>query len=173
MPGMGDPHFDHTVVLVCQHDEQGVFGVMVNRPIDFTVGELLQQLNIEVLDLSVAGQTALSGGPVQNEQGFILHDGARSWESTLRITDDLAITSSKDILHDIAKGTGPRQFLLVLGCAGWGPGQLEHELKENTWLTCAATSQILFEMPYPQRWRGAAFTLGVDVHLLGTAAGHA
>lgn len=172
MPSMGDPNFDHTVTLVCQHDEFGAFGVTVNRPLEMTVGELLSQLDIEVRDPHVSGQIALSGGPVQSEQGFVLHNGMRSWESTLRIEENLALTSSRDILTDIADGVGPEHFLLVLGCAGWGPGQLEHELKENTWLTCPASAPILFEVPYEQRWHGAARTIGVDVNLLSVDAGH-
>jgi putative transcriptional regulator len=173
MPSMGDPNFDHSVSLICQHDEYGAFGITINRPLELTVGELLNQLNIEIDDPHIAGQLALSGGPVQAEQGFVLHDGGRNWDSTLRITDNLALTSSRDILNDIANGIGPTHFLLVLGCAGWSPGQLEHEIKENAWLTCPSTAHILFEMPYNQRWNGAAFTLGVDVNLLGIAAGHA
>lgn len=173
MPGLGDPNFDHTVTLICQHDEFGAFGVVINRPLDMTVGELFEQLNVSITAPHIAGQVALSGGPVQAEQGFVLHDGERNWESTLRITDNLAITSSRDILLDIANGSGPQHFLLILGCAGWGPGQLEHEIKENTWLTCPATASILFATPYPERWQGAARILGVDVNLLGIAAGHA
>lgn len=170
---MGDPNFDHTVSLVCQHDEFGAFGVVVNRPLEITVGELFSQLEIDVHDTHIAGQPALSGGPVQAEQGFVLHDGMRNWESTLRITENLALTSSKDILTDIASGTGPQHFLLLLGCAGWSPGQLEFEITENTWLTCPSDSGILFDMPYGQRWTGAARTLGVDLNLLSSAAGHA
>ncbi|MBU0654362.1 MAG: YqgE/AlgH family protein [Gammaproteobacteria bacterium] len=172
MPSMGDPNFDHTVTLICQHDEYGAFGVTINRPLEMTVGELLSQLEIEVRDPHVSGQIALSGGPVQSEQGFVLHDGMRSWESTLRIEENLALTSSRDILADIANGFGPENFLLVLGCAGWSPGQLEHELKENAWLTCPAVASILFDTPYNQRWQGAARTIGVDVNLLGVEAGH-
>lgn len=173
MPSMGDPNFDHTVTLVCQHDEYGAFGVTINRALEMTVGELLGQLDIEVRDPHIAGQLALSGGPVQSEQGFVLHDGMRNWESTLRIEENLALTSSRDILTDIANGLGPEHFLLVLGCAGWSPGQLEHEIKENAWLTCPATQPILFDVPYAQRWHGAARTIGVDVNLLGVEAGHA
>jgi putative transcriptional regulator len=110
---------------------------------------------------------------VQAEQGFVLHDGERVWDSTLAIADNLALTSSRDILSDIAAGQGPRNFLLVLGCAGWGPSQLEHEIKENAWLTCPATHDLIFSMPFNKRWHGAALTLGVDVNLLGIAAGHA
>lgn len=173
MPGMGDPNFDHSVSLLCQHDEFGAFGVVINRPLEMTVGELLGQLAIEIHDPHIAGQPALSGGPVQPEQGFVLHDGERRWDSTLRISDDLALTSSRDILSDIASGVGPQHFLLILGCAGWSPGQLEHEIKENAWLTCLATPEILFDMPYTQRWQGAARTLRIDMNLLGVTAGHA
>lgn len=173
MPGMGDPNFEHSVSLLCQHDEFGAFGVVINRPMEMTVGELLEQLTIEVRNPHIAGQPALNGGPVQPEQGFVLHNGERCWESTLRICDDLALTSSRDILSDIAKGDGPQDFLLILGCAGWGPGQLEHEIKENAWLTCLATPEIVFNMPYAQRWQGAARTLGIDMNLLSASAGHA
>lgn len=173
MPGMGDPNFEHTVSLVCQHDEYGAFGVTINRPIELTVGELLHQLDLPVADIAIAGQMALSGGPVQAEQGFVLHDGQRQWDSTLHIGENLALTSSRDILQDIAKGSGPPHFLLILGCAGWGPGQLEQEIKQNIWLTCPASASILFSMPYEHRWKGAALTLGVDLNLLGSVAGHA
>lgn len=173
MPSMGDPNFDHTVSLICQHDEFGAFGVTINRPLEMTVGELFEQLDIAVQDPHISGQFALSGGPVQAEQGFVLHDGGRNWESTLRISDTLALTSSRDILQDIAHGNGPPHFLLLLGCAGWSPGQLEHEIKENAWLTCPATAPILFETAYSERRRGAALTLGIDVNLLGMTAGHA
>lgn len=173
MPSMGNPQFDHTVTLVCQHDEQGAFGVTVNRPLDLTVGELLGQLEIEVTDSNIAGMSALSGGPVQPEQGFVLHDSSRVWESTLQIDHNISITSSRDILVDLAKGQGPAQFLLILGCAGWSPGQLETEMQENTWLTCPSDNAILFDMPYPHRWKGAASTLGIDVTLLTSTAGHA
>ncbi|MGB0845089.1 MAG: YqgE/AlgH family protein [Thiolinea sp.] len=173
MPGSVEGFFDRTVTLVCQHDEQGAFGVTINRPLDLTVGDLLSQLDIEVDDPGVAGQMALSGGPVQTEQGFVLHNTDREWESTLHVADDVAITSSRDILVDLAKGDGPERFLLVLGCAGWHPGQLEEEIKDNTWLTCPSDNAILFDMPYPHRWKGAASTLGIDVTLLTSTAGHA
>lgn len=173
MPAMRDPHFTHTVTLVCQHDEEGAFGITINRPTDLQLSTLLDQLEIEINDPVLAKRPVLSGGPVQSDQGFVLHDSPNGWESTMKVADDLFITSSKDVLVDIAKGTGPDNFLLVLGCSGWEAGQLEQEIKDNTWLTCPATHEIIFKMPYPHRWRGAAATLGVDVNLLGVAAGHA
>lgn len=173
MPAMRDPHFTHTVTLVCQHDEEGAFGLTINRPTDLKLSALMKQLGIELDDEHLRKQAVLTGGPVQTEQGFVLHDSHYPWESTMRVSDDLFITSSKDVLVDIAKGQGPDHFLLVLGCSGWEAGQLEQEIKDNVWLTCPATPDLLFTMPYPHRWRGAAATLGVDVNLLGVAAGHA
>ena len=174
MPRMGDPNFDHTVTLICQQDEQmGAFGVTINRPIGLTLGDLFSQLDIEIEDESISNVSALVGGPVQPEQGFVLHDTKKSWQSTLPITDNLAITSSRDILLDIAQGKGPEHFLLTLGCAGWSPGQLEYEIQENTWLTCPADNKIIFDLPYNKRWQGAANTLGIDLNLLSNTAGHA
>lgn len=173
MPGMNDPVFEHGVTLICQHDDKGAFGIMINRPTDMEMGSLLEQLNIDVQDDDIAKTHALIGGPVQSDQGFILHDSDRRWDSTMAITNDLAITSSKDILVDIAHHKGPENFLLILGCSGWEAGQLEEEIKENIWLTCPASPQIIFERPYDKRWHDAAASLGIDIHLLGTQAGHA
>jgi len=174
MPNMGDPNFDHTVTLICQqNNEMGAFGVTINRPIGLTLGDLFSQLNIKIKDTSLINMPALVGGPVQPEQGFVLHDTQKSWESTLAITDNLAITSSRDILLDIAQGDGPEHFLLALGCAGWSPGQLETELQGNTWLTCPADNKIIFDLPYDKRWKKAAESLGFDINLLSDSVGHA
>ena len=174
MPAMGDTTFSHTVTLICQQsNEMGAFGIIINRPSAVTLGDLFEQLDIDIEDPSLAIIPALTGGPVQPEQGFVLHDTHKTWESTLPITEELALTSSRDILVDIAKGAGPKHFLFALGCAGWAPGQLEKEIQENTWLTCPANDTILFDLPYKQRWQGAADTLGVDLNLLSSVAGHA
>jgi putative transcriptional regulator len=174
MPRMEDPNFNHTVTLICQQNHKmGAFGLIINRPSSLNLGELFEQLNINIEDPSLAIIPALTGGPVQPEQGFVLHDTDKSWESTLPITDELALTSSRDILVDIAKGEGPKQFLLTLGCAGWAPGQLEKEIQENTWLTCPANENVLFDLPYKHRWQGAADTLGIDLNLISHIAGHA
>lgn len=174
MPNMGDPNFDHTVTLICQQNtEMGAFGVTINRPIGLTLGDLFGQLQIDVKDESLLDMPVVIGGPVQPQQGFVLHDAENRWESTMPITDNLAITSSRDILVDIAAGKGPKRFLLALGCAGWAPGQLEDELQENTWLTCPAENRIIFDVPYHKRWQDAANLLGVDINLLSDVAGHA
>lgn len=173
MPSMDDPNFAHTVTLICEHNDEGCFGVTINRPIDITVGDLFKQLEIDSIEQPVLAATALNGGPVQPNQGFVLHDTSRSWEGTLQVCDNLSVTSSRDILDDIASGEGPDNFLLALGCSSWSPGQVEDELRQNAWLTCPANSQILFNTPYDQRWTSAADILGVDVNLISDTIGHA
>ncbi len=174
MPCMNDPNFDHTVTLICQQsDTMGAFGITINRPADFNLGDLFEQLNILTDSTDLTEIPVFLGGPVQPEQGFVVHDTKKVWESTLNITDKLALTSSRDILTDIAKGEGPEHFLLALGCAGWSSGQLEKEIQENVWLTSPATQEILFETPYKKRWHGAANILGIDLNLLSNIAGHA
>lgn len=174
MPGMGDPNFDHTVTLICQQDEEmGSFGITINRPVNITLTELFEQLDIKLEDECLKSSMALVGGPVQSEQGFVIHTGKKRWDSTLPISDNLSVTSSRDILEDIGRGKGPEHFLLALGCAGWGPGQLEDEIKENAWLTVPADQRIIFDLPYSERWHGAANNIGIDINLISDVAGHA
>jgi putative transcriptional regulator len=173
MPAMDDPNFARTVTLICEHNDEGCFGVTINRPIEITIGDLFQQLEIASIEQNLLDSTAVNGGPVQSSQGFVLHDTDRVWEGTLKITEDLAVTSSKDILDAIATGDGPDNFLLALGCASWSPGQVEDELKQNAWLTCPVDHAILFDTPYSERWTSAAKTLGVDVNLMSDSVGHA
>ncbi|PID45591.1 MAG: YqgE/AlgH family protein [Proteobacteria bacterium] len=173
MPALGDPNFFHTVTLICEHNEEGCFGVTINRPLDMTVGDLLKQLDIDSIEQVVLDATAVNGGPVQPNQGFVIHDTSQSWQGTLHVGDNLSVTSSRDILEDIAVGKGPDNFLLALGCASWSAGQIEDELRQNAWLTCPASHQILFETPYEQRWQQSAGTLGVDVNLISDVVGHA
>lgn len=173
MPAMADPHFTRGVTLILQHDEDGAMGLMVNRLSDFTLGEVLRQMQIETEDSALALMPVLLGGPVQPERGFVLHDDAREWGSTLRIHDNLAVTTSRDILEAMAAGRGPRRALMALGYAGWGAGQLEYELGDNAWLTVPADASILFETPMETRWQAAAGRIGVDVGRLTDYAGRA
>ena len=180
MPNLGDPQFEHTVTLICQHNDDGCFGLMINRPMQVTIDDLFEQLNIPVDNTKIKGMQALSGGPVQVEQGFIIHDSPSSgntdekkWENTMIINDDLAVTASKDILFSIAQGDGPENFLLALGCASWAPGQMEQEVLNNSWLNCPVDKQIIFDTPYEKRWHGAVDSLGVDVNFISNVAGHA
>jgi len=182
MPALSDPSFKHTVTLICQHNEDGCFGLTINRPIQITLEELFDQLHISIenTNITIKGELALKGGPVQREQGFVIHDAVpgsasttKSWENTLTINDDLAVTASRDILFDIAKGEGPENFLLALGCASWASGQIEQEVLDNSWLSCPASTKILFETPFHERWHSAIDTLGIDVNLISDIAGHA
>ena len=173
MPAMEDPNFRRAVALVCQHDEQGAMGIVVNRGADYTLGELLAQLDIVADDAALAGTGVVAGGPVQPERGFVLHDDPRAWGSTLRLTPGLAITTSRDILDAIARGDGPPHALVALGYAGWGAGQLETELAQNSWLTVPADEGILFRTPLAERWEAATRGLGFDPANLSDYAGHA
>ena len=173
MPGLGDPYFNHTVTLICQQNEDGCFGLTINRPTQVTIEDLFEQLEITNENSSIKGMLALSGGPVQAEQGFVIHDTQKKWGSTLEINNEIAVTASRDILLDIAKGEGPDNFLLTLGCASWAPGQIEAEIKSNSWLNCDADRKIIFSTPYEKRWEKAVDVLGIDANFISDVAGHA
>lgn len=173
MPGMDDPRFARAVVLLCQHNEDGAMGLVVNRLSDYRLSEIFAQMQISDVHADFADRPVLAGGPVQTDRGFVLHDGATDWDSTLRITDALAVSTSRDVLERIAAGTGPTRFLLMLGFSGWGPGQLESELADNAWLTVPADNELLFDVPLEMRWQAATSRLGVDPGQLAGYAGHA
>ena len=172
MPSMGDPNFDHTVTLICQHDSDGCFGLTVNRPIKITLEELFGQLDIPIDNEAIKGVYALRGGPMQQEQGFVIHDTEKKWESTLSINKGLSVTASRDILLDLAVGKGPDNFLLILGCANWGADQMISEFKENAWLNCDADKKILFNTPFSKRWSHAVDQMGIDINFISNVAGH-
>ena len=148
-------------------------GIVINREADYTLGELLSQLDLSAPAADLAARPLIAGGPVQPDRGFVLHDDPRPWNSTLRFGQGLAVTTSRDILGAVAEGKGPDNLLIALGYAGWGAGQLEAELAQNSWLTVPADQAILFRTPLPQRWRAAARALGVDLDHLADYAGHA
>jgi putative transcriptional regulator len=173
LPALGDPHFARSVTLVCQHDGEGAMGVVVNRPSEYNLGDVLRQMDITCPDEALCAQQVLAGGPVHPERGFVLHDGPRDWDSTLRISDDLAVTTSRDVLEAIAAGTGPDNAVVALGCAGWGAGQLEQELLDNSWLTAPVAPDLLFEVPLEARWQDAAGRIGVDMTRVADYSGHA
>lgn len=173
LPALADPQFARSVALVCQHDDDGAMGVVVNRASEYTLGEVLQQMGIDSDDEALCAQIVLVGGPVHPERGFVLHDGDRMWDSTLAVTDSLYLTTSRDVLEAMAKGEGPANAVIALGCAGWGAGQLEQELIENTWLTVPADAELLFGTPLDQRWHVAAGRIGIDMVNLADYSGHA
>ncbi|SIS58417.1 YqgE/AlgH family protein [Phaeovulum vinaykumarii] len=178
MPGMGDPRFAHSVVLICAHSEAGAMGVIVNKPglvHDGPEGfaELLEQLDIPA-GPGVQRVPVQYGGPVEPGRGFVLHSG--EWfhrEGTMWLGADLAMTSTRDILVDLGQGQGPSRALLALGYAGWGPGQLEAEILENGWLTADADTELVFQPGTDGKWDAALRALGIDPVTLSAAAGHA
>lgn len=172
LPALADPNFARSVALICQHDDDGAMGVLLNRASEYTLGDVLAQMQIETDDESLRNQIVLAGGPVHPERGFVLHDGG-DWDSTLAIADNLRLTTSRDILEAMARGEGPAQVIVALGCAGWGAGQLEHELGENSWLTAPSDAELLFDLPLEQRWQAAAGRIGVDMTRMADYAGHA
>ena len=173
LPGLADPNFSRSVTLVCQHDADGAMGVVVNRASEYTLGEVFRQMGIETDDAELCARAVMAGGPVHPERGFVLHDGDREWDSSLAIADGLYVTTSRDVLEAMARGEGPPSATVALGCAGWGAGQLEHELLENSWLTAPADADLLFRMPLEARWQAAAGRIGVDLARLADYAGHA
>lgn len=174
VPSLADPHFTHGVVLICQHDESGAMGLMINRLSEYRLGDILQQMDIETQLPAVAEQSVLMGGPVQPGSGFVLHDDLRDWNSTMHFGNALAITTSREILVAMAKGEGPAHALVALGYASWEAGQLEGELAENVWLAVPADPSIFFDMPLEARWEAAAKSIGVDIsRLCDTVVGHA
>jgi putative transcriptional regulator len=173
MPGLADPNFFHTVTYICEHSEQGAMGLVINRPMGLQLADIFEQLDIKIDDPSIIQTPVYLGGPVQGDRGFVLHDSEREWDSTLRVTEDISVTTSMDILQAIAAGEGPVHSLVTLGYAGWGAGQLEEEMAQNAWLSGPAKSDIIFTRPSDQRWQAAADLLGVDLNLLSSEAGHA
>jgi putative transcriptional regulator len=173
MPGLADPIFAKTVTYLCQHGPEGALGIIINRPSELTLGEVMEQMSIEVHASSVEDIQVYFGGPVHRERGFVLHEPGGQWDSTMKVSDSVALTTSRDILEAIGSGCGPSRILVALGYAGWAKGQLEKEIVENAWLNAPAEAPILFDYPATQRWKAAAGTMGIDIALLGTSAGHA
>lgn len=173
LPRLADGNFSRSVALICQHDSDGAMGLIVNRPSEYTLGEVFGQIGIQGGADELRAQVVLAGGPVHPERGFVLHDGGMQWDSTMAVADGLYLTNSRDILEAMAKGEGPEHSVVALGCAGWTSGQLEHELTENDWLTAPADSELLFALPLDARWQAAAGRIGVDLAYLADYAGHA
>ena len=173
MPSLKDPNFFHGVTYLCEHNEEGSMGIMINRPLDIDLGEVLGQMKIANNEPAIDHQSIYLGGPVQCERGFVLHKPHGNWEVTLKVTEHIGITSSRDILEALANGQGPEDCLIALGYAGWGPGQLEQEMAQNAWLSVPADDRIIFATPYEQRWERAAALTGVDITRLSSEIGHA
>lgn len=173
MPQLEDKYFSNTVTYICEHTAQGAMGLVINHKTDFTLGLILEQLNISPTSPLINDIPLFRGGPVQPDRGFILHSSEASYESSMKVSDEVKVTTSKDVLEAIANNTGPQKYLIALGYAGWGPGQLEKEMSENIWLSGPSSHSILFDMPVENRSQAAAQLLGVNLGSLSMQAGHA
>lgn len=173
MPGLDDENFSRSVTLLCEHNDNGALGLVINRPMGtLRLPQMLDQMGLPREHLQ--GEPVVYwGGPVEQERGFVVHTAPGGWDSSMRLADDLYVTTSRDVLAAIGRGEGPRQFLVALGYAGWGAGQLEGEVLSNSWLNTPIDRSILFELAPALRWRAAAALLGIDVNLLSGQAGHA
>jgi putative transcriptional regulator len=160
VPGLDDPNFDHSVVLICEHTRQGAFGLVINKVLMNSINPLLQSLGIEKKKLSLPVHY---GGPVNPDQGYVIYSPYDNKYQSIVIREDLAVTASKNILYDIASGKGPENFIFALGSAGWEANQLEEELMMGSWLVAPANFHIIFNIPVTERWRAAALLTGVDL----------
>lgn len=177
MPSMLDPVFGGTVVYLCEHNANGALGVIINKPTDMTLDILLERIDLTLAIMAdgaaAPAQTILFGGPVQVERGFVLHAPRTHYSSMIKVTDAVALTTSKDVLEAVAAGEGPQHLLVTLGCAGWTAGQLEQEIADNGWLTVKADPAIMFELPIAERFAASMKLLGIDPMMLSAVAGHA
>jgi putative transcriptional regulator len=173
MPGMVDSNFAGSVTLLCQHNAAGAIGITINRVSTFTLGEIFSQLQIECANEAIRNLAVLEGGPVAPDRGFVLHSPMKGYESSMDVGEEIMVTTSRDVLADIAAGSGPEKYVVALGYAGWGGGQLEGELLANAWLSVSADTDIVFDLPLPSRFDRALGRLGIRVDQLLSEAGHA
>jgi len=173
MPAMVDPNFARTLTYICEHNEQGALGIVVNRPLDMTLETLFERIDIPLEAMRFAALPVMFGGPVQTDRGFVLHRPLGQWQATLPVRDELGLTSSRDILQSVGSAGEPEEFIVTLGYAGWAAGQLEYELGQNAWLTVAADPRIIFDLSPEERLPAAMQLLGFDLANLSDVAGHA
>ncbi|AIW19967.1 YqgE/AlgH family protein [Vibrio coralliilyticus] len=177
MPGMKDPYFQRSVIYVCEHNDDGAMGLMINAPIDITVGKMLKQVDVEAtqpqLRVGSLEKPVLNGGPVSGDRGFILHQPKDHYESSIQMTDCISVTTSKDILAVLGTEAEPPEYIVALGYSGWEAGQLEIELSENSWLTIEADPDVMFNTPINERWQKAVQMLGINASQLSSDIGHA
>ncbi len=174
MPLLTDPYFAHAVTYICEHNENGAIGIIINQPLELQLAEVFKQMEIEVTSVEVGKLPVLCGGPIHPERGFVLHTpSSDNWRSSLEMSSEISVTTSRDILQAIAQNQGPKEMLISLGYASWTAGQLEQEIINNFWLTAPVSTQILFDLPFNERWEAAIRSIGVDIHKLSDVAGHA
>ncbi len=173
MPGLLDPNFDQTVTFLCEHNSEGAIGIILNRiHSSLSTKDILEELELEPSS-GAENIPVHIGGPVNINEIFVLHGPPFEWEGCLQINTDIAMSNTIDILSAVSKGNGPKSHMISLGCAGWGPGQLEYEIMQNVWLTSSILEEIIFDIPVEERWETALKRMGIDPRLLTDAAGHA
>jgi len=173
MPAMADPNFSGAVVYICEHTEKGALGLVINRPTELTLESLFDKIDLKLEIAPWRDAPVYFGGPVQTDRGFVLHAPPGEWQSTLKVREAIGLTTSKDILEAVGRGEGPQRMMVTLGYAGWSPGQLEHEISQNAWLTVEARDAIIFDLPSEERLPAAMELLGLDFARLSDEAGHA
>lgn len=173
MPGLVDPNFSQTVTYIFSHDEHGAMGIVINRPLHMDLGEILTQMNLSTGNSLINSMPVFNGGPVKTDRGFVIHKPDLKWQSSIKVSEHVQVTTSKDILEAIAKGQGPDKCFIALGYAGWEAGQLEQELMENCWLNAPSGADIIYDAPYERRWEFAAAQLGFKLQNLSSQIGHA
>ena len=173
MPTLGDENFSQTVTLICDHSPNGALGLILNKPLQMRMQEIFSQLQIDTTGAAVGDRPVLRGGPVQADRGFVVHRAGGQWESTLRVSESIHVTTSRDILRAIARDAGPADAFLALGYAGWDGGQLEEEIRANSWITVPADAKVVFEVPFSERWHAAAALLGIELSRISPISGNA
>ena len=173
MPAMVDPHFAHALTYICEHNEDGALGIVVNKPTDMTLSALFEQIEVPLGNAELGRAPVHFGGPVSVDRGFVLHRPLGNWQSTLAVNDELGLTTSKDVLEALGRGEGPREVFISLGYAGWAAGQLEQEIAQNAWLTVEANADLVFGVPAEERLPRAMQLLGIDFSRLSDDVGHA
>jgi putative transcriptional regulator len=173
MPTLEDPNFSQTVTYLCEHNDDGALGIVINRPSGLTMADLLPHIGIDATEGVDGDRAVYIGGPVQPERGFVIHYPLGEWDACMPVDDQVGVTTSQDILEAIGRGEGPDRYLVALGYAGWSGGQLEEEMGQNAWLSGPADPDVMFERASGERWQAAAALLGVDLSLISSQGGHA
>jgi putative transcriptional regulator len=173
MPTLQDTYFSRSITYICEHNKNGALGIVINRPLEIHLDDVLEQMDIKSANPKAKEFPILCGGPAHPERGFVIHTPGGNWRSSLEVNKEISVTTSRDILLAIAQDEGPKNALVSLGYANWSAGQLEQEIKENCWLSCSPATNILFHLPFAERWQAALHSLGIDISMLSADVGHA
>src|ERR1041385_3939217 len=173
MPSLSDPNFSQTVALICEHSDRGALGIVLNKPLPMKLSDVLSQMKLEPSNDHIAELPVLRGGPVNTDRGFVLHRPGGKWDHTHKVSDTIQVTTSRDVLAAMARGEGPSDAFIALGYAGWEAGQLEREIKDNSWMSMPLDARMVFDLPYEERWSAAWRFLGIDKDMMSRSSGHA